>query len=92
MDSFTVLPVQIFNWASRPQEDFHSLAAAGIIVLLSLLLSLNLLAILIRNYSRKRYKIMSQFQLNHLNGQTAIIRTKDLTISYGKNTAVKMSP
>ena len=56
MDSFTVLPVQIFNWASRPQEDFHSLAAAGIIVLLSLLLSLNLLAILIRNYSCKRYK------------------------------------
>ena len=56
MDSFTVLPVQIFNWASRPQEDFHSLAAAGIIVLLSLLLSLNLLAILIRNYSRRRYK------------------------------------
>ena len=57
MDSFTVLPVQIFNWASRPQEDFHSLAAAGIIVLLSLLLSLNFLAILIRNYSRKRYKL-----------------------------------
>ena len=53
MDSFTVLPVQIFNWASRPQEDFHSLAAAGIIVLLSLLLSLNFLAILIRNHSRK---------------------------------------
>lgn len=57
MDSFTVLPVQIFNWASRPQADFHSLAAAGIIVLLSLLLSLNFLAILIRNKSQKRYKL-----------------------------------
>lgn len=57
MDSFTVLPVQIFNWASRPQPDFHSLAAAGIIVLLSLLLSLNFLAILIRNRSQKRYKL-----------------------------------
>ena len=57
MDSFTVLPVQIFNWASRPQADFHSLAATGIIVLLTLLLSLNFLAIWIRNKSQKRYKI-----------------------------------
>lgn len=48
MDSFTALPIQIFNWASRPQEDFHSVAAAGIIVLLALLLTTNALAIFIR--------------------------------------------
>jgi phosphate transport system permease protein len=48
MDSFTVLPIQIFNWVSRPQEEFHNVAAAGIIVLLGLLLTTNALAILIR--------------------------------------------
>lgn len=48
LDSFTVLPIQIFNWVSRPQEEFHDIAAAGIIVLLLLLLLTNALAILIR--------------------------------------------
>ena len=48
MDSFTVLPIQIFNWVSRPQEEFHDIAAAGIIVLLGLLLLTNALAIFIR--------------------------------------------
>jgi phosphate transport system permease protein len=48
MDSFTVLPIQIFNWASRPQDDFHSVAAAGIIVLLAVLLATNAIAIVIR--------------------------------------------
>lgn len=47
-DPFTVLPVQIFNWASRPQADFHGIAAAGIIVLLGVLLSFNLFAVMIR--------------------------------------------
>jgi phosphate transport system permease protein len=47
-DSFTVLPIQIFNWASRPQPDFHKLAASGIIVLLVVLLTMNSLAIYIR--------------------------------------------
>jgi phosphate transport system permease protein len=52
-DRFTVLPMQIFEWISRPQADFHALAAAGIIVLLALLWTMNLAAILLRNYFRK---------------------------------------
>ena len=48
LDSFTALPIQIFNWASRPQEDFHELAAAGILVLLAVLLTLNAIAATIR--------------------------------------------
>lgn len=53
MDPFTVLPVQIYNWAARPQEEFHQLAAAGIITLLIVLFILNSLAIIIRNRSSK---------------------------------------
>ncbi|MDQ3549826.1 MAG: phosphate ABC transporter permease PstA [Chloroflexota bacterium] len=52
-DRFTVLPLQIFDWVSRPQDDFHAIAAAAIIVLLALLLTMNLSAILLRNYFRK---------------------------------------
>lgn len=48
-DPFTVLPLQIFNWISRPQDEFHVLAAAGIIVLLALLLTMNAAAIVLRN-------------------------------------------
>jgi phosphate transport system permease protein len=48
MDEFTALPIQIFNWASRPQAEFHELAAAGIIVLLVVLLTMNALAVFIR--------------------------------------------
>ena len=48
MDDFTALPIQIFNWASRPQEEFHELAAAGIIVLLLVLLTMNGIAAFIR--------------------------------------------
>jgi phosphate transport system permease protein len=54
LDPFTVLPIQIFNWTSRPQEAFREIAAAGIIVLLILLLSLNAVAILIRNRYQRR--------------------------------------
>ncbi len=54
LDEFTVLPIQIFNWVSRPQQEFHEIAAAGIIVLLVVLLSFNLVAILLRNrYSNR---------------------------------------
>jgi len=53
MDDFTVLPIQIFNWASRPQADFHSLAAAAIVVLLAMLLLMNATAIWIRNRARR---------------------------------------
>jgi phosphate transport system permease protein len=52
--AFTALPIQIFNWTTRPQDDFKLLAAAAIIVLLALLLTMNALAIWIRNrYQRK---------------------------------------
>ncbi len=55
MDPFTVLPIQIFNWTSRPQVEFQGLAAAGIIVLLVVLFAMNLSAILLRNYF-ERYR------------------------------------
>ena len=51
---FTVMPIQIFNWVSRPQADFHDNAAAGIIVLLGLLLLMNAIAIVLRDrYQRQ---------------------------------------
>lgn len=53
-DPFTVLPLQIYNWVSRPQAEFRRLAAAGIIVLLSLLLTMNAVAIVLRNRYRNR--------------------------------------
>jgi phosphate transport system permease protein len=52
-DEFTVMPVMIYNWASRPQEDFHGLAAGGIIVLLGLMFTMNILAIWIRARGQK---------------------------------------
>ena len=54
LDPFTVLPIQIFNWASRPQEAFLETAAAGIVVLLVALLVMNSLAIFLRNKYQKR--------------------------------------
>ncbi len=48
MSDFTVLPLQIFNWAGRPQADFHKIAAAAIIVQLVVLLAFNSIAIIIR--------------------------------------------
>lgn len=54
-DEFTALPMQIYNWTSRPQDEFHALAAAGIIVLLALLIVMNSVAIIIRNKFSKRY-------------------------------------
>ena len=47
---FTVLPIQIYNWISRPQAAFATTAAAGIIVLLVVLLTMNAIAIVLRNY------------------------------------------
>ncbi|MEH7124537.1 phosphate ABC transporter permease PstA [Bacillus sp. JJ1532] len=54
-DMFTVLPMQIYNWTGRPQAEFQSLAAAGIIVLLVMLIIMNSIAVLIRNKFSKRY-------------------------------------
>lgn len=54
LDEFTVVPIQIYNWVQRPQEAFQELAAAASIVLMVLLLSMNAVAILLRNrYSRR---------------------------------------
>ena len=47
---FTVLPIQIYQWTSRPQDEFRNLAAAAILVLLILLLTLNASAVLLRNH------------------------------------------
>jgi len=57
MDEFTALPIQIYNWTSRPQEAFHELASAGIIVLLLVLLIMNATAIWIR-YRGSKNKFM----------------------------------
>ncbi|OIO90368.1 MAG: phosphate ABC transporter, permease protein PstA [Anaerolineae bacterium CG2_30_64_16] len=51
---FTTLPIQIYQWTSRPQPQFRNLAAAAILVLLALLLTMNTSAVLLRNrYSRR---------------------------------------
>jgi phosphate transport system permease protein len=52
---FTALPIQIYQWIRLPQAEFRVLAAAGIIVLLVILLSLNAVAILLRNRYQKRW-------------------------------------
>ena len=55
MDSFTALPIQIFNWVSRPQQEFHELAAGAIIVLLVVLLTMNAAAIFIRHKTERKF-------------------------------------
>jgi phosphate transport system permease protein len=52
---FTALPIQIYNWTTRPQSEFHGIAAGAIIVLLVMLLSLNATAILLRNRFQRKY-------------------------------------
>ena len=52
---FTALPIQIYNWTTRAQSEFHSIAASAIIVLLILLLSLNATAVLVRNRVQRKY-------------------------------------
>ncbi|SDH95579.1 phosphate ABC transporter membrane protein 2, PhoT family [Alteribacillus persepolensis] len=54
MSQFTVMPIQIFNWTSRPQTEFHDVAAAGIIILLVMLLVMNSIAVWIRNKFQKQ--------------------------------------
>ncbi len=55
-DSFTVLPIQIFNWVSRPQAEFLVNAAAGIIVLLGITILMNGSAVLLRNRWQKNVR------------------------------------
>jgi phosphate transport system permease protein len=54
LDQFTALPIQIFNWTARPQDEFRGLAAAAIVILMILLFTMNLTAILLRNYFEER--------------------------------------
>ncbi len=54
LDEFSVMPIQIYNWVSQPQAGFRGIAAAGIIILLGVLLSMNAVAIYIRNRTQKR--------------------------------------
>lgn len=56
MDPFTVLPIQMFNWVSRPQKEFHLNAAAAGIILLAMTLIMNGLAIYIRYRFRKKIR------------------------------------
>lgn len=56
MDQFTALPIQIFNWTSRPQAEFHSVAAGGIIVLLVVLICMNAIAVFLRQKYAKRIR------------------------------------
>jgi phosphate transport system permease protein len=55
LGSFTALPVQIYQWIARPQDEFRLLAAAGIIILLAILLTMNAFAIWLRNRYQRRW-------------------------------------
>jgi phosphate transport system permease protein len=55
MGPYTALPIQIFQWIGRPQEEFKALAAGAIIVLLLMLLTLNAFAIWLRNRYQKKW-------------------------------------
>lgn len=52
---FTALPIQIYQWTARPQAEYHAIAAAAILVLLVMLLTLNATAILLRNRFQRRF-------------------------------------
>lgn len=55
MDTFTVIPLQIFDWATKPQDGFETIAAAAIVVLLVMLLALNAVAIALRSRYQQRW-------------------------------------
>jgi phosphate transport system permease protein len=56
MDEFSILPIQIFNWVSRPQKAFADNAAAAIIVLLAITFIMNAIAVYLRHRSQKKVK------------------------------------
>jgi len=56
LDPFTALPIQIFNWVSRPQKGFAADAAAGIIVLLGIVFIMNGAAVVLRNHYRRKVR------------------------------------
>jgi len=55
LDSFTIVPLQIFDWATKPQDGFAELAAAAILVLIAMHLLLNSIAIVLRNRYQRRW-------------------------------------
>lgn len=55
LSQFTALPMQIYDWAKRPQADFQFVASAGILVLMMFLIIMNSIAVVIRNKFQKRY-------------------------------------
>ncbi len=55
LSGYTTMPIQIYDWAGRSQDDFKVLASAAIIVLLAMLLAMNALAIIIRNRYERRW-------------------------------------
>ncbi|MFV2198248.1 phosphate ABC transporter permease PstA [Nocardiopsis sp. LOL_012] len=55
-NQYSVLPVQIYNYAGRPQEEFRVLAAAGVILMLAVLLTMNSFAIWLRNHYENKNK------------------------------------
>lgn len=55
LDAYSALPIQIYDWVRRPQPEFQALAAGAILVLLAVLLTMNAIAIVVRNrYGRQR--------------------------------------
>lgn len=57
MSPFTVMPIQVFNWVSRPQHGFFACAAAGILVLMAILLAMNAAAVFLRQRYQKRLSL-----------------------------------
>lgn len=55
-DKFSALPLQIFSWAAEPKESFHQIAAAAIVVLLALLITMNAVAVVLRHRFSKKIK------------------------------------
>ena len=53
-DDFTAMPLQIYNWIDQPQPEYRHLAAAGIIVLLGILIPMNAVAIGVRAWHQRR--------------------------------------
>lgn len=55
-DEFSALPIQIFNWTEQPQSEFHQVAAAGIVVLLTVLILMNAVAVVLRQRFSKKVR------------------------------------
>lgn len=56
LSPFTVLPIQVFNWVSRPQPAFHEIAAAAALVLIVLTVGLNSVALILRRWARAHHQ------------------------------------